>query len=406
MPAPESHRLWYAAGALFGYVLLMLTNPVRASLRDGLRCIRRYHSVWALLFLFGFCYAVFTLGLELFFNHVLPEGARPEFLWSRAWFLPPAMQIRLLHESWLPALENIAGIFNNSVTTFPCSALAAILLLLNWQGHHAVLLRALRQRFGGFGWVAYFIISLCATAAILKPLLYGPSLPALAASFPNSGMFLLHLAFVIDWLSFIFEYLFGVYIQIYLILLVYVWIRGLTYTSRHLIDFALRRSSFVLKWAALVIFLSSLLIHLPLILSSFPLFAGLLPPETTLDYTNRVARPLLAIVLILFSSVQITLAFHSESLRRALSDHLQFIRRNAWPFCWFILVTAIHFYALAVVNLALIRGFGDRTAIIVLWRVIYPLFGALVAAWLLAAWVCLFKRCETGRDHSDNWIRF
>ena len=406
MPSPESHRLWYAAGALFGYLLLMLSNPVRASLRDGLRCIRRYPGIWALLFLFGCCYAVFSVGLEVFLNRVLPEGQRPLFIWSRAWFLPPSMQMRVLHESWLPALENVAGIFNNIVTTFPCSAIAAILLLVNWQGHHAVLLRALRHRFNAWGWFAYFAISLCATAAILKPLLYGPSLPALANAFPQSGIFLLHLAFIIDWLSFIFEYLFGVYIQIYLILLVYVWIRGLTYTSRHLVDFALRRSSFVLKWATLVILLSSILIHLPIILSSFPLFAGIFPPEGTIDYTNRVARPLLSVFLILFSTVQITLTFHSESLRRALRDHLLFIKRNAWPFAWFILIAAIHFFVLAAVNLSLVRGFGERTAIIVAWRLIYPFFGAIVSAWLLSAWVCLFKRCETGRAHPEDWIKF
>jgi hypothetical protein len=32
--------------ALAGYVLLMLSNPLRESFRDGWRCIRRYPVIW------------------------------------------------------------------------------------------------------------------------------------------------------------------------------------------------------------------------------------------------------------------------------------------------------------------------------------------------------------------------
>jgi len=404
MPPIESHRHWYLLGALVGYILLMMTNPVRKSLRDGFRCIRRHGSIWIILLVFGFCYAVFHLGVEVFFHNVLPEGRRPEFLWDRAWFMTPEMQVKVLHDSWLPALESVAGIFNNIITTFPCSAVAAFLLLVNWEGHHVVLNRALRRRFGIAGWLVYFAISLCALAAIAEPFLYGPILPALNDAFPHSGLLLLQTSLVIDWLSFLFEYLFGVCVQIYIILLAYVWVRGLSYTPTHLLDVAIRRSSFVLKWAAAVMFLSSLLFNVPSILSTMPKFARFAEPMTT-EASTHAARLLMSVFLIFFSTVQITLVFHSESLRRALRDHLRFLRSHWWPFAWFSVIAGLHFFLLKVLDLSLVRGFGERTGVILLWRLLYPITVALMAGWLLSAWVCLFKRCETGRVH-DDWIRF
>ncbi len=404
MPPTDPHRLWYLLGAVAGYFLLMFTNPVRGSLRDGFRCIRRHGSIWAILLLFGFCYAAFNLGVEIFFNRVLPEGHRPEFLWSRAWYLSRDMQLKVLADSWLPALESVAGYFNNIITTFPCSALAAFLLLVNWEGHHAVLNRALRRRFGAAGWLIYLGILLCAVAAMAEPFLYGPTLPALNDAFPNSGLQLLQISLLIDWFSFLFEYLFGVCIQIYLILLAYVWVRGLSYTPRHLLDVAIRRSSFVLKWAAVVMFLSSALFNVPSILSTVPAFAPYALP-LTLDARMHFARVMMAAFLMFFCTVQITLTFHSESLLRALRDHLRFLSVNWWPFSWFILIAGLHFFLLKIVDLSLLRGFGERTGVILIWRLANPMLAALMAGWLLSAWVCLFKRCETGRVH-DDWIRF
>src|SRR5579862_2705052 len=144
----------------------MLTNPVRAALRDGFRCMRRYKTIWVVLFTFGFCYALFELGRDVFLCWILPEGAdRPIFQWHRAWFLPHDAQIDILKRSVLPAFESVAGIFNNVVTTFPFSAMAALLLLINKDGHYGVLNKTLRRRFGAFGWAVFAGISLCAVAA-------------------------------------------------------------------------------------------------------------------------------------------------------------------------------------------------------------------------------------------------
>ena len=58
----------------------------------------------------------------------------------------------------------VAGIFNLLVVTFPLSVLAAVLFLINWDGHHAVLWRALHKRFGVSGSAVHGGIVICALA--------------------------------------------------------------------------------------------------------------------------------------------------------------------------------------------------------------------------------------------------
>ncbi len=396
-------QLLLTVGAVAGYVLLMFINPIRASLRDGLRCLQRYGSITSILTLFGLCYALFELALRIFYFYALPEGAKPVFQWSRAFFLPRDTKLTILHDSILPAAEAVAGVFNNIITTYPFSALAALLLLFNYDGHHFVLNRALRKRFGAWGWLMYFGISLCALAAIAKPLLY-VSLTFIARHFESSTG-IVQCSLVIDWLSFLFEYLFGVCIQIYLILTVFAWVRGITFTHRHLLDVAIRRFSFVVRWAVVVMIASTLAIHLPLIASNMEPFSHWMPPEKTIPYIDQWARPALTAFLVLFSTVQIILTFHSESLVKALSDHMGFLRRNWWRFLWFLVIAGLHFFLLTVLNEGFVQGWGEGTAITIGWRMIYPLFAALVSGWMLATWACLYKRCESGA-RPDNWIKF
>jgi hypothetical protein len=195
--------------------------------------------------------------------------------------------------------------------------------------------------------------------------------------------------------------------QIYLILLAYAWVRGLTFTHSHLLDFAIRRCSFVLKWALVVMLLSSVFIDLPLILKNFDGFGAWFPDGTdVIDGRQRLARTALAGILLLTATVQITLVFHSESLRKALRDHVRFVARYAWPFGWFVIVAALHFYLFQVAQGLVLRGLGEETAAGIAWSLVAPWLKAVVAAWLLASWVCLFKRCDAGRSESENWIQF
>jgi hypothetical protein len=390
----EQLRLILIAGALGGYLLLMLTNPVRSSFRDGLRCLQRYHALWSILAIFGFCYALFQIGLRFYYWWILPVKTVRFSNGPGAWEFSREHLVTVLQQSILPAAESVAGLFNNIVTTYPFSAGAAVLLLVNWQGHYAVLNRSLRRKFGGFGWVIFLGISICAVAAILKPALY--FMPAYSARIPEE--ILLQLSSIIDWLSFLFEYLFGVCIQVYLILMVFAWVRGIHFTHSSLLDVAIRRLSYIMRWAAIVILISTLFIHLPLILMTFPGFSQRIPAAGTLRYIDTFARPLLCVFLLLYPAVQITLTFHSEKLRKAVQDNRRFLWKNARNFLWFLLIAALHFFILTLLNLTITAGFGEGTNLVLGWSLIYPLIYALVAGWLLASWVCFFKKCEAGES--------
>ena len=403
---PASARDWLLPlGLVAGYALMLGTSPVRMSLRDGMRTLQRYRRVWLIPASLGFFYALSRAGLQWFIYSMLPENEQPAFGWQFTWQMPAwPVPWHLLWAAALQGAETVAGLCNNVVTTFPFSAVAAVMLLANWEGHHATLRQALRRRFGKKAWLAHAGILTCALAAVVKPALFGPSLLYLNRLAP--GLVLLRWSALIDWLSFLFEYLFGVCVQIYLILLVYTWLRGLNWTSARLMDMAIRRFSFVVKWAAVVMVASSLLIDLPRTGALLFRFDDAAFLNQTFAYIDGVGRPLLALFLISFSTMQITLTFHSETLRKALAQHFHFIRRFWWQLLWFLLVAAIHLFAVALFNGWLLLGLGEATIGALAWNLAYPILAAFVAAWLLASWVSLFKRCETGRVQSPDWIGF
>jgi hypothetical protein len=163
----------------------------------------------------------------------------------------------------------------------------------------------------------------------------------------------------------------------------------------------------VVKWAAVVMGVSSVLIDLPRVFALLFRFDDPLFLNHTLLYTDRVARPLLAIFLICFSTMQITLTFHSETLGKAFAQHLQFVRRFWWQLCWFLVIAAVHLFGLAWINRILLLGFGGESSSAgLIWGFIHPVLGALLAAWLLSSWVSLYKRCETGSIKAPDWIPF
>lgn len=399
-------RFWLLlAGALAGYAVLMWENPIRISLRNGYRCLRRYPSIWGILATFGVCYTAFhNVGIRLLDFYLLPPGEQPVLQWTRAWFFPHLFQTEAARQAVLPAFESVAGIFNNLVATFPFSVVAAFLLLVNWKGHHVVLNRTLRHRYGRWGWLIYGIITMAALAALAKPVLLYAGLPVLGRFLP--GRLLLAPSFIIDWLSFLFEYLFGVCIQIYLILIAYTWVRGVSFTPQHLLDFAIRRFSAVMKWAAVVLILSSALIYFPLILATLPLSSDFIDLSLVIHYVDHFARPAIAVFLILFATVQITLVFHSESLRQALRDHLRYLQTHGLYLTWFLLIAAIHLYAFHFLDNALKFGLGEGSVAGLVWQLLSPIPKTFLAGWLMASWVCLFKKTEPGHPHDPQKIAF
>jgi hypothetical protein len=65
----------YLCGAFVGYLVVMLSNPVRRCFGDGWRVIRRYSAFWMVLGGLGFAHALFDVGVRWYLESTLPDGA-------------------------------------------------------------------------------------------------------------------------------------------------------------------------------------------------------------------------------------------------------------------------------------------------------------------------------------------
>jgi hypothetical protein len=396
---------WLAAGALAGYGLMMATNPVRKSLGDGWRALRRYPALWVVFGVLGFTNAAFALVTRWYLAVALPEGQRPEFMWARdawrdphlwltgspgsLWWLPRSDFAQTMRESLLPALEGVAGLFNNAVSTFPLAALAALALLLPWRGRAAVLLAELRRKMGLWGWCLYAALLCTGLAAVAKPVLYVTPLLLPPELWMRWGQPIAAVAFA-------FEYLLGVAVQVFALALAFAWARGLNVERNELIDFALRRTVRVLQWSALILFLAMVLIEAPLVLKNFPSTADLFPEDQLFGQRLASARAAIACFVLFGACVQVALVLHGCTWRQALREHLRLVAGAWWPLGWFVIIAAFHFLVLHAVRENVARGVGEGTALWVAWRLIAPWPAAAITGWLLASWVCVY------RSHSRN----
>ena len=380
-------------GFCIGYALVMLFNPIHLALRDGFRCIMRFKRIWLTFVLLGFAYSVFQ------FTTFTPVRAASELdpaqlATVRSWNWPRLAEV--WGDTLLPTLESVAGIFDSATTTYPLSVVAAILFLMNWRGLHGALLKALQKRFRLWAYLIYLIVVLSALASLFKPIIFW-RLPTWSSVLPQAG--LLQISASVDTVAFIFEYLFGVYIQVYLITVALAWIKGLSFTEEALFQFAVRRFSYVLKWAGIVVLVSTAMLRLPILLAYF------IDVPHVLDWLP-LERIVMSGLIILFCSVQISLVLHNESLREAIRAHRLFIQRNAGRFGWFVLICALHFFFLTACDAIARSGIADRPAGVIIWKTIYVVARGLVTGWLLASWVCLFRQCETGRVSQETWIKY
>jgi len=385
-------RVYPLLGLCGGYALLMFFNPIRRALGDGFRCITRFKRIWLTFALLGFGYFIFQFATftpirnsaDLDLNQVisLPSWRWPTF-------------IEIWRETPLPALEGVAGIFDNATTTYPLSILAAVFMIINWRGLHGALLRALWKRYRFWSYFIYLILLLSALASLFKPIVFW-RLPEWGGLLPASG--LLQISATVDTVAFIFEYLFGVYIQVYLITVCLAWVKGVSFEEGELFRFAMRRFSYVLKWAGIVVLFSTLLVRLPLLLAYFMNIPGVL------DYLP-IQRSVMSGLIIAFCSVQISLALHNESLGDAIRAHRRFICQNAGPLGWFLLICGIHFFGIMICD-AVVRGaIADRLGALFVWKFIFACLRGVITAWLLASWVCLFRQREALRLHQEKWIQ-
>ncbi|MGH7982288.1 MAG: hypothetical protein ACREFF_03975 [Candidatus Udaeobacter sp.] len=390
---PNMPGFYPVLGLLSGYALVMLLNPVRRALGDGFRCIGRYKRIWISFALLGFGYFAFQFATftpiqnwaDLDPNQII---SLPHWYWPRF--------IEVWRETPLPALEGVAGIFDNATTTYPLSVVAAVFMLINWRGLHGALIRALRKRYRGWGNLVYLILLLSALASLLKPILFW-RLPEWSGLVPAAG--LLRISATVDASAFIFEYLLGVYIQVYLITVCLAWIKGVSFEEGELFRFAMRRFSYVLEWAGIVVAVSTLIVRLPLVLAYFTNIPGVL------DYLP-IARVLMSGLIISFCSVQISLALHNETLVEALRAHGQFVRQNAGRLGWFLVICGVHFSFIMICDAIVRSAIADRLGALLLWKFSFAFLRGIVTGWLLASWVCLFRQCETRRLHQEKWIRY
>jgi hypothetical protein len=386
-------RIYPLIGVTAGYVLVMLANPIRTALRDGFRCIARYERVWLAFALLGFAYFVFQF---VTFSSV-PSPSEINFreiVSITNWNWPPLSDI--WRDAPLPTLEGVAGIFDNATTTYPLSAVAAILFLVNWRGLNRTLWRALFKLYRWWSIPIYLILLAGTVAALLKPLVYW-RLP----SWNNeiSTAHLLKISASIDAISFVFEYLAGVYVQIYLITVCLAWIKGLSFKEGALFAFAVRRFSYVLEWAGIVVLVSMIVLRLPMLLAYF------IDLPDVLDYLP-LQRAFMSAFILAFCSVQISLVLHNETLHEAFRAHRQLLRREFRRVGWFCLICALNFFLILIIDATMRSAIADRAAAMIIWKSVFVFLRALVTGWLLASWVVLFRQCESGRIAQENWIRY
>jgi len=386
-------RVYPLLGVCGGYAIVMLFNPAREALRDGFRCIARFKRIWLTFVLLGFAYSVFQFATftpiqnsaDLDLNQVT---SLPSWYWPRL--------AEVWRETPLPALEGVAGIFDNATTTYPLSVVAAVLMVVNWRGLHGALVRALRKRYRFWSYFIYLILLLSALASLFKPIVFW-RLPEWGGAVPAAG--LLQISATVDAVAFIFEYLFGVYIQVYLITVCLAWVKGVSFEEGELCRFAMRRFSYVLKWAGIVVLVSTLIVRMPLLLAYFTHIPNVL------DYLP-LERVVMSGLIIAFCSVQISLALHNETLGAAIRAHRQFIGANAHRVGWFLFICGMHFFFIMACDAIARAAITDRLVVLFLWKCIFVSLRGLITGWLLASWVCFFRQCETDRIDWESRVRY
>lgn len=385
-------RVYPLLGFCGGYAIVMLFNPVRQALRDGVRCIARFKRIWLTFVLLGLAYALFQFATFTPFQNGADVDLS-QFTSVTSWQWPRLTEVWM--DVPLPALESVAGLFD-ATTTFPLSVVAAILLLINWRGLHGAFWRALRKRFGFWSFPIYLLVFASILATLCKPIVFW-RLQAWIGTMSTSRLF--QISASVDAIAFLFEYFLGVYIQVYLITVCFAWIRGLSFGEEALFRFAVRRFSYVLKWSGIVLLVSTLIIHLPRVLAYF------MNIPDVLDFLP-IERALMCVLILAFSSVQISLVLHNENLREAVRAHREFIRENAGRFGWFLLIAAIHFFFITACDAIARNAIAERMIALLGWKIIYVCARGLITGWLLASWVCFFRQSERTRTGQESWIEY
>ena len=93
-------------------------------------------------------------------------------------------------------------------------------------------------------------------------------------------------------------------------------------------------------------------------------------------------------------------------MREDVLVHRDFIRDNLSRFGWFLLICGIHFFFLTTADAIVRRAIADRLMAMIIWKSIFVFLRGFITGWLLASWVCLFRRGETGQVYQQAWIEY
>jgi len=377
---------WVILPVAAAWVLALCLPSVRDAYANGWRCVLRHALLWKLPAGFTLAYGLFQL-LEFFLLH-WRMGRIPDA--GPLLVRTPPDPVQFVLASILPASEVLAGALNCLVATFPISVLCGFLFFANYRGLTGELAYALLRRYGLWGWLVLGALAACALASIVKPLTL-LALPELARIL--SLYELLMVSSAINALSFAFEYLLGTCLQVYLLLIAYGWVRGLHFRRVRVLQFAVRRMGFVLKWAFVIILATLALIHLPLFIEAW--ITGEPVGWRTFAIAEAVARPTLAAVMLALATVQIRLVLHNNSLHDAIAAHVRFLKRHGLRCLVFLLAAFALLFLLQV-----FQSGGNAWLGAAVWRhvwtILLEILGAIAGGWVLASWVCFYKRCEDG----------
>lgn len=379
-----------ALGALW-IACVLIPRPVRKALVNGLRCMRRYPDLWRLPLAFGLAHGAFQLAGQVLFQW----RVNTLFEWISGFQLYEEIPMlrEVLHLAWLPAAESTSAIFSIFTATFPLSALCAVGYLFNSQGLFAETRRAIVRRFPRVGWAMVILLIACAIAAAVRPVVF-LMLPEATPLIGFQSIIAINLA------AFVFEFLLGVFFLTYLMLMAYAWMRGLHFHRYRLLQLAARRTGFVLRW-------SMVLAALALVFVFSPQFLALL-----IDQSMEAAAAALwtisewgivgvILVTLIFAPLSTVLVFHNDSLRKAMRETVTFVRGNLALLLPFFLAVYLPFLLVASVRVVATQRLGAGTIADAGVTLLCVIAKALLAGWLIASWVCLYKSRFSSRKEIE-----
>ncbi len=383
------------AAVVLGWILVCTCSPAGSALRQGLSVLRRYPRMIGICFLFTLGWRLWREGMSLHLRYLdgssagelgdhLPghssDGVVQGFsdLWTGLWAWNPVPFATAAMPVLEKSLLDLGGLFHSALTTFPISVLFAFAFVTNLGGWTGRFHQATAKRYGLWAWAMTPVAVVAALAALTRVWLFVPS----GQWRPEWPLWVGELW---TWAAFLFEYSCGVWVQIFLILIVFHWIRGMQLREHKLWEVTMRRFVVVMQWTLPVFLVVSLLTQGPMFLQIFSgdaLWAG---------WVQRIGFGLLAVFLIFFSTVEVTLIFHNETVGDSIKDQIAFLRLHLSAFAWFLAGVAVPLFFVNTFDSWLTLSFGSATLAASLARIGMALPLAGVTAWLLAAWVCFFR---------------